>query len=50
MNTETRRTLQSHRGSVDVLAHRRAMIIEKARESVRLSHQRMRSRVRRLRA
>jgi hypothetical protein len=32
--------------NADVLLHRRAIIIKKARENVRLSHQRMRNRVR----
>jgi hypothetical protein len=37
-------------GNMDALAHHRAMIIEKARENVRLSHQRMRARIRQSRA
>ncbi|MDR1661204.1 MAG: hypothetical protein LBR95_02075 [Azoarcus sp.] len=49
MNTETFRTSQSKHANPDALAHRRAMIIKKARESVRLSHQRMRSRARKFR-
>jgi hypothetical protein len=46
MNTETFGTLQGKHNNLDALAHRRAMIIKKARESVRLSHQRMHSRAR----
>jgi hypothetical protein len=49
MNTETFGTLQGKHTSLDVLAHRRALIIKKARENVRLSHQRMRSRARKFR-
>ncbi|MDR3214041.1 MAG: hypothetical protein LBT71_09050 [Azoarcus sp.] len=52
MNTETlgtQGTLQGGYGNVDVLAHRRAMIIKKAQESVRQSHQRMRSRTHKFR-
>jgi hypothetical protein len=36
--------------AMDALAHRRAMIIKKALENVRLSHQRMRARIRQFRA
>ncbi|MDR2260747.1 MAG: hypothetical protein LBE06_07440 [Azoarcus sp.] len=46
MNMETAGILQGNRANTDVLLHRRAMIIKKARENVRLSHQRMRSRIR----
>jgi hypothetical protein len=50
MNTETFGTLQGKHIGQDALVRRRAIIINKARESVRLSHQRMRSRARKFRA
>ena len=46
MTTKTTGMPQDSRANADVLVHRRAMIIKNARESVRLSHQRMRSRIR----
>ncbi|MDR2092261.1 MAG: hypothetical protein LBP58_02940 [Azoarcus sp.] len=49
MNTETFGTLQGKHIGQDALVRRRAIIINKARESVRLSHQRMRSRARKFR-
>jgi hypothetical protein len=49
-NTMTTETLRIQLGDhADALIHRRAMIIKKALENVRLSHQRLRDRIRQAR-
>ena len=49
MNAKATASQHDSRSNVDVLSHRRAMIIKKAQERVQASHQRMRSRIRKTR-
>jgi hypothetical protein len=49
MNMKTFGSQLDNRANADAPSHRRAQLIKKAQESVRASHQRMRSRLRKTR-